>query len=148
MSLTNRILLHNSVALLALCSLWFTADAASYLTYVRDLLSTSAPSAGASQTITFRLVQAVPASGSIVLDFAGGGFTIPAFGFDYRELDVAYRATSLVAFTDRPLSTSRNAVTDGVAVTTGTNGLIRINLNTSTGIPAGNEGRAVAAQLC
>lgn len=118
---------------------WYTADATVYLSQVRNLLSTSAPSIGADQTITFLLAQAVPASGAIEIDFSGGGFVVPASGFDYRDVDLAIRATSANPFVDRALSLNRTVATDGVTVTTGQNGKVRINLNTSVGIPAGYE---------
>ncbi len=110
-----------------------------YLSYVRDLISTSAPGASAEQTITFRTNQAIPAGGRIVIDFAGGGFTVPSSGFNYADIDLGFRSTSSVPFTSRPLANSRTAATDGVTVTSGTAGSIRFDLNTSVGIGAGNE---------
>ncbi len=127
------------VGMCALLYVGTQVSATVYLSYVRDLLSTSAPSASAAQTITFRTNQAIPAGGRIVLDFTGGGFTVPASGFNYADIDLSFRSTSTVSFTSRPLSATRNAATDGVSVTTGTNGMIRFDLNTSVGIGAGYE---------
>ncbi len=110
-----------------------------YLSHVRDLISTSAPGASIEQTITFRTNQAIPAGGRLLIDFTGGGFTVPASGFNYADIDLGFRSTSTVPFTSRPLAASRNAATDGVTVTSGTAGSIRFDLNTTVGIGAGNE---------
>jgi len=114
------------------------ALATSYLTAVRDLLTTSAPNALTSQTIIFTLAQAIPPNGVIDLDLAGGGFTIPA-ALNYTDVDVGFSAVAGGPYTQRPLSSVQTAGTDKVTVTSGAVGRVRIDLNTTVGIPAGNE---------
>lgn len=111
--------------------------ATSTLTRVRDLLSTSAPSTATNQTITFTLTQAVPANGAIELFFDEGGFTIPAT-MNFGDLDVSFAPSEAGPFVDRALHQVQTAGTDDVTVTSGSAGKIRIDLNTSVGIPAGN----------
>jgi len=129
--------------ILVLCAslgtLFGVAHGASYLTYVSDLLSTSAPSASADQTILFTLNQAVPASGAIELYFDEGGFIVPATGFNFGDIDLGFSAAAGGPYTQRPLSSIATPGTDGVTVTTGTAGNIRIKLNSTVGIPAGNQ---------
>lgn len=115
----------------------YTAYATSYLTRVSDLLSSSVPGSLTNQTITFTLTQAVPANGAIELLFNEGGFTIPV-GMNFVDLDVSFSANPTGPFTDRALHQVQTAGTDDITVTSGTNGKIRIDLNTSVGIPAGN----------
>lgn len=121
---------------LALCG--HRAFATSYLTAVRDLLATSAPNALTNQTITFTLTQAIPSNGVIDIDFAGEGFTIPA-GLNYTDVDVGFSAVAGGPYTQRPLSSMQTAGTDGVTVTSGAAGRVRVDLNTTVGIAAGSE---------
>lgn len=113
--------------------------ATSYMSYVSNLVSTSAPGASANHTIQFTLPQAIPASGAIELYFNEGGFSIPASGFNFGDMDVGFSAVAGGPYTQRPLSSTATAGTDGVTVITGTSGRIRIKLNSSVGIPAGNQ---------
>jgi hypothetical protein len=112
--------------------------AETYLTYISDLLSTSAPSASANHTIRFTLTQAIPANGAIELNFNEGGFTIPAT-VNFTDVDVSFSAVRGGPYTERPLSSVQTGGTDDITVTSGSNGKIRIDLNTSIGIPANNE---------
>ena len=115
--------------------------ATSYLTLVSDLLSSSAPGQPTDNTIRFTLTQAIPASGGIDISFAGGGFSIPA-ALNYTDVDVGFSAAPGGPYTERPLSSVRTAGTDRVVVTSGTvSPKIHIDLNTTAGIPAGNEVR-------
>ncbi len=115
------------------------ANATVYLTKVSDLLSTSAPGAYTNQTIRFVLDQEIPPNGAIEVYFDEGGFIIPGT-LNYTDVDVSFSATyGGPSYTDRPLSSVQSAGTDAVTVTTGSSGMIRIDLNTSIGIPAGNE---------
>ncbi len=114
------------------------ANATDYLSYVSDTLSTSAPGASTNQTIRFILQHSVPANGAIEIYFDEGGFVIPPT-LNYTDIDIAFSAIAGGPYTERPISLSQSPGTDGVSVTSGTAGFIRIDLNTSVGISAGNE---------
>ena len=114
------------------------ANATSYLSYISDTLSTSAPGASVNQTIRFTLQHAVPANGVIEIYFDEGGFTIPAT-LNYTDIDIAFSATRGGPYTERPISLSQSPGTDGISVMSGNAGFIRIDLNTSVGLSAGNE---------
>lgn len=109
---------------------------ASPLSYVSDLISTSAPSTAANHTIQFTATQAVPASGKIIITLPAGDFTVPA-ATDYLDVDLAVATSSSASYIDRTLAASASAANDGVAITTGTSGIITITLNSTTGIAAG-----------
>lgn len=109
-----------------------------YMSYVSDLISTSAPSAYANHKIKFTLTNAVPANGVLEVYFNEGGFNIPAT-LNYTDVDLSFSAVAGGPYTDRPLSSIQSAGTDDVTVTSGTSGMIRFDLNTTVGIPAGNE---------
>jgi hypothetical protein len=126
-------------ALLAVFVLYGTAYAVSYLTYVSDVIATSAPGQSVDQVLRFTLEQSIPPSGAIELQFTGGGFTIPSTGFNFGDVDIGFSGTRGGPYTQRPVSSIATAGTDGVTVTTGSSGMIRIQLNSSVGIPAGNE---------
>lgn len=118
--------------------LWSWAHAASYLTRVSDVLTKSAPGTTTSQTITFTLVQAIPANGAIEIFFNEGGFSIPA-ALNYTDVDVGFSAVPGGPYTQRPLSSVQSAGTDDITVTSGSSGRVRVDLNTTSGIPAGSE---------
>ena len=128
-----------SIALVTFAFLHGTAHAVSYLTYISDLISTSVPGQSINQVIRFTVTQAIPASGAIELQFTGGGFTIPSSGFNFGDIDVGFSASRGGPYTQRPLAGIATAGTDGITITTGSSGLIRIKLNSTVGIPAGNE---------
>lgn len=113
-------------------------DAAA-LTRVRDLISTSSPSAAADHTIQFTATNGIPASGSIVIVPEAGMFTIPA-GLDYLDVDVLVSANS-GPYINRTLAAVASATEDGVSVTTGTSGSITITLNSTEGVNAGESVR-------
>lgn len=113
-------------------------SAATYLTRISDLLSTSAPGTPTNQTITFTLNQAVPANGAIELRFNEGGFTIPA-ALNFTDVDVGVSAVAGGPYVQRALSSVQSPGTDDINMTTGASGKIRIDLNTSVGISAGSE---------
>ena len=126
------------LATIVVCASSATAQSRSYLTFISDLVSTSAPGASANHTIRFTLTQALPASGAFELYFNEGGFTIPTSGFfEVGDIDVRTSTSTNGVFTQRLLSTVASPVTDGVTVTTGSSGRIRVKLNSTTGIPAG-----------
>lgn len=125
------------VVLIVACVLggaWVTNAHAAVLSYVRDVISTSIPSTAVSHTIEFTLIDAVPASGHIVITPESGMFTIPA-GLDYADIDLAVDTSG--TYVDRPLAASANATYDGVAVVAGSDGALTITLNSSEGLPAG-----------
>ncbi len=123
---------------LMMCVHVVSSQSTSYLTYVSDRLTHSAPAASTNHTITFTLTQAVPAGGAVELLFDEGGITIPA-ALDYTDVDMAFAAVAGGPYTERPLSWLQSAGTDDVTVTSGANGSVRFDLNTSVGIAAGNE---------
>jgi hypothetical protein len=125
------------ISLLGICAVIVSGGPvyAATLSSFSDLISTSAPSAGASHTLQFTTTGAIPASGHIVITPHAGAFNIPA-GFDYTDVDLA--VSSGGPFTDRDLAASASAANDGVAVTTGSSGSITITLNSATGISAGD----------
>jgi hypothetical protein len=118
--------------------LWQVSHAATYLTRVSDLITKSAPGTTTSQTIVFTLNQAIPANGAIEVNFDLGGFTIPS-ALNFSDVDLGFSAVPGGPYTQRPLASVQTAGTDDVTVTSGSAGKIRIDLNTTSGIPAGNE---------
>ncbi len=119
-------------------SWWGVVNATVYLTRISDLLTKSAPGTTTNQTIIFTLNQAVPANGAIEILFDTGGFSIPS-ALNFSDVDVGFSAVAGGPYTQRPLSSVQSAGTDDITVTSGTAGKIRIDLNTTSGIPAGNE---------
>lgn len=103
---------------------------ASLLLQVRDLISTSAPSAAATHTIEFTLGQTIPVSGTIILSFPSE-ITIPS-GVSYEDVDFAVSTGG--PFSERVLAATAGAA-DGVAVSGQT---ITITLNATTEITAGS----------
>src|SRR5262245_2258110 len=75
--------------------------AAGILTFISDVISTSAPAASATHTVQFTLANAVPPSGSIVITLEPDAFDIPA-AFDYTDVDFAV-STSSGPYYDRPV---------------------------------------------
>jgi hypothetical protein len=107
------------------------------LTQVRDLLSTSAPSATSTHTINFTATNAIPQSGKIIITPAEGFFNIPPL-FDYTDIDFAVSTTGPSNFIDRSLVAIPSVLEEGVAVISGTSGSIEITLNSSEGIAPGS----------
>ncbi len=109
---------------------------ANVLSQVSDLLSTSAPGSPANHTIQFTVPHTIPPSGTIVVKFQSGAFTIPS-GFDYTDVDFAVWDGSV--YVDRPLAAVSDATNDGVAVVSGSSGVITVSLSSTSGIPAGSQ---------
>jgi hypothetical protein len=109
---------------------------AGVLTFMTDVISTSAPDTEATHTIQFTVTTDIPASGHIVLTVDPGNFTIPA-SFDYTDVDLQV-SDSGGPFVDRDLAAVADASNDGVAIASPPNGLVDITLNSTTGIPAGD----------
>ena len=104
------------------------------LTFVSDLISTSAPIAAATEIFTFTVTHAIPPSGEIVITPEAGAFMIPqALDFSDVGLTVTQGGVSF----DRPIAAIADATNDGVRVTSGSDGSIIITLNSTTGINAG-----------
>ncbi|MBP9669340.1 MAG: hypothetical protein KBE09_03555 [Candidatus Pacebacteria bacterium] len=116
---------------------WVHASAAS-LTIVSDTITTSAPSATSTHTIRFTVTNAVPPSGTIVLTPHTNAFEIP-FDFGVEDIDFAYATTSGGPYTQRPLDVAASGTDDGVIVASGTLGAITLELNSSTGLAAGDR---------
>ena len=126
-------------ALFFICGVYSVySQSTSYMTQISDLLTHSAPTSTVNHTITFTLTQAVPADGVIEILFDEGGLDIPG-SLDYTDVDVAFSAVPGGPYTERPQSFVQSPGTDDVTVTSGTAGSVRIDLNTSVGIPANNE---------
>lgn len=108
---------------------------AASLTLVSDTIATSsAPSRiTTTHTIRFTTVNAIPASGKIVITPADGSFSIQT-GLDFTDIDLAVWNGS--AYIDRTLVGAASATEDGVSVVTGTSGSITITLNSTSGINA------------
>lgn len=131
--------MHALFAALILFSLVSLArtDAAA-LTRVRDLISSSVPSASANHTIQFTATSGVPASGSITITPQAGMFGIPA-GFDYVDVDVSVSLGG--PYTNRLLAATASASEDGVSVVTGSSGSILITLSSTDSISVGESVR-------
>lgn len=112
------------------------------LSVVSDLISTSAPGAGATHTIQFTLAQAVPASGRIVITPDPDAFDILP-SFDYT--DVEFSVATSGPYVDQPLASAPNATQDGVAVTSGSSGAVTVTLNSTMGLSAGEKVRVTLA---
>ncbi len=112
---------------------------AGILTQVSDLITDSGPSATSSHTISFRLVNTVPASGKIIVVFDGGLFTV-SNDLDFNDIDVSFSTTSATStyFEERTLAAVPSATDDGVSVQTGNIDTITITLNSSSGFSAGD----------
>lgn len=106
------------------------------MSYVSDLISTSAPGAAATHRIQFTTAGAIPASGTITLTPQSGAFELPA-GFDYTDVDLAVWDGS--SYVNRDLAAVPSATEDGVDVTVGSSSSITITLSSSAGIAAGDR---------
>ncbi len=115
------------------------AQSQGFLSYISNLMTHSAPGASIDQRIRFTLDQAVPPSGMIEISYEGSGIIVPSTGFNFADVDVGFSPTQGGPYVQRPLSSIATGGTDGVSVTTGANGAVRIRMNSSFGIPAGNE---------
>lgn len=106
------------------------------LTYISDLIATSAPATSTAHTVQFTVQNAVPPSGHIIITPESGAFTIPAT-LDYEDIDLA--VSSGGPYADRDLAATADAINDGVSIAAGTSGSIAITLNSAVGIAAGEK---------
>jgi hypothetical protein len=108
---------------------------ASILSYIWDVISTSAPATEATHTIKFTATSDIPPSGHILISFDDAAFSIPPT-LDYTDVDLSLSSDSGNTFIDRDLSPTADATNDGVTVLS--NGTFDIQLNSTTGITAGD----------
>lgn len=109
---------------------------ASELNYVRDTISDSRPGVASNHEILFQVPDAVPPSGSIIINFQNQLFPI-TLGFGYRDVDLAISTSSPdTGFVERSLATSTDAADDSVSLQPIT-GPVTIDISTGSGIPAG-----------
>ncbi|HUO50801.1 MAG TPA: dockerin type I domain-containing protein [Candidatus Paceibacterota bacterium] len=124
------------------CFLWVLCAAQSAgavpLSYVSDLISTSAPGATSTHAIQFTLGQTIPASGIIFIQPIAGAFTIPG-GFDYTNVEFAVATSG--PYVDRTLAASPDASHDGVTVAGDSS--LTITLSSGSGLAAGEKVRVV-----
>ncbi len=106
------------------------------LSFIRDTISTSAPSLPATHEIMFTTTTAIPSGGKIVIVPREAGLILPA-SLGFLDMDLAVATSS--AYTDRPLAAAPSGADDGVSVTSGTAGSITFTLNGTTGINAGEK---------
>lgn len=132
--MTMRYALRAALLVLALFLTWHIATA-SLLLRVSDLISTSAPSSSANHTITFTLINAVPASGKITIT-PESAFTIPG-GLSFSDIDLAVSSGG-GPYVDRGLAAVADASNDGVSIVSGASGSITITLSSTSGLLAGD----------
>ncbi len=125
------------IAVALLCP---TAASAAMLSYIRDTISDSAPSAAASHVIEFTTAHAVPPSGSITITPEPGAFDVEA-GLAYGDMDLAVWDGS--SFVDRTLADTPSATEDGVSVVPGSDGSVSFSLSSALGIAADTPVRVV-----
>jgi len=118
---------------MALMVLYARAD---ILSHVMDVISTSAPDTEATHAIRFTATTDIPASGHISIDLPLS-FTVPA-SFDYTDVDLQVSSDGGTTFVDRDLASVADATNDGVTVTSATSTDIDLELNSSSGISAGD----------
>jgi hypothetical protein len=114
----------------------FVAHAGMLLEF-SDTLTDSGPSKMSNHTIEFIIPSGIPAGGKLVIT-PDEGFVIPAL-FDHTDVDFAVATTSPEGFIDRPISGVASTTADRVTVNTGTSSSIIIEINTTTGISAGDR---------
>ena len=129
---------HGSVFFLAVLIFMPLVAHAAALTFVSDLISTSAPNTNAHHTIQFVTTQAIPASGKILITPEASSFVIPT-GLDFTDVDLMVATSS--SYTDRTLASAPSSTADGVAVVSGGAGSLTITLNSAQGIGAGERVR-------
>src|SRR4051812_16577739 len=83
------------------------------LTFISDLISTSAPGVRATHTIQFTVANAIPSSGVIFIKPDGDAFIIPA-SFDYTDMQFSIATSG--PYVGRTLAASASATNDGVAI--------------------------------
>lgn len=114
------------------------------LLQVRDLISTSQASVGASHTIEFTTMTTIPVSGKIVVTPQVSAFTIP-LALSVDDIDMAVATSS--GYVERTLGATQGSATDGVSIVSGSSGSITFTLNTTESIPAGARIRIIVGSI-
>ncbi|MCK9352238.1 MAG: dockerin type I domain-containing protein [Candidatus Paceibacterota bacterium] len=104
---------------------------------VRDVISNSSPSAGADHEIEFRVTQAIPPSGKIIITPEAGEFLIP-IAFNLLDVDLAVAAVLGGVYAERDLTDTASVANIGVSIQTGFSGSVIFTLNSAAGLSSGN----------
>lgn len=120
--------------------LFLPHDGAQALYRVSDQISTSQPGMGASHTIQFRNVKAIPADGKIVIAF-DDNFILPD-DLGYADFDFAVSTNLNGPFLERELAATSSAIFDGITLAPAEK-IAVINLNTNAGIGIGSYLRLI-----
>jgi hypothetical protein len=110
---------------------------ARYITQYRDTISTSIPGQYANHAVEFTLNTDIPPGGYISIQPEPGEFDIPTSTFSFYNVDF------YVGNTLRPATSTADATYDGISITPGTSGEVRLTLNSTTGISSGSLIRVV-----
>jgi len=103
----------------------------------KDTLSNATPGVSANHEIQFRVPQAVPPSGKIIITPETDALLIP-LAFTVSDIDFAVAVSSSTAFAERVLSGAPSATEEGVVIQTGFSGSFTFILNSSEGLDVGN----------
>jgi len=122
-----------------LCFFFLRTDAR-YINSYRDTISTSAPDVFANHTIEFEVTTTIPAGGYVRIRLGDGDFSIPLETFDQDQVQFSVAPPSL-AYTERPATSTADALYDGVAITYGSTAQIDITLNGTEGLAVGDRVR-------
>jgi hypothetical protein len=104
---------------------------------VKNTLSNATPGVSANHEIQFRVSQAVPPSGKIIIVPETAAFLIP-LAFDVFDIDFAVAVSSSSPYADRDLAPVPSATAEGVLIQTGFSGSLTFTLNSSVGLSTGN----------
>lgn len=108
------------------------------LGHISDTISTSVPNVVSSHTIKFFNPSFIPPGGKIIITPEPLIFYVQDL-LNYTDVDISVSDTMVENYIDRNVSTSSDAIYDGVSVGTGQNGSITVTLNSSEGIDAGKN---------
>ena len=103
----------------------------------KDTLANSSPGVSANHVIQFRVPQAVPPSGKIIITPETDAFLIPV-AFNLLDMDFAVAPSYGEPYADRTIAALPNGGEEGVAIQTGYSGSLTFTLNSSSGLSAGN----------
>lgn len=117
----------------------YSTSAAS-LTFVRDLITDSGPGLPVSHMIDFRVTNAVPASGHIVITPEANSFNIST---SLAPIDIDLLVDSGSGYINRNIAAVPSATDDGVTITSGAQGSIDIKLNSTAGLSVGSKIRVI-----
>ena len=103
----------------------------------KDTLTNASPGVPANHVIQFRVPQAVPPSGKIIITPETDAFLIPV-AFDVLDIDFAVAPSYGAPYVDRSLAALPNGGEEGVVIQTGYSGSLAFTLNSSSSLSAGN----------